>query len=388
MDNLKQDIFNLRVVDMHNHLDVDPSNESVVAQNFWDIGEYFWVRRHLWSAGYPVNAADMPFDKRAEAYIKALNRASNTVWVRALKQGIRDLYGMELTDVKSVYALEEIISSRKNIPNYGKEIAEKAKLDCFIVNGDGSKKFGELSGLAVHVESIDKKIKEWSEGILKGDNVLEDIETFFALLKDKKVPGVRTTINRMIGFTYREKLIFDNMSYDDAQIAVLHYVSQMCEKYNIFIQFFLGVANDISNIPGPYSDGDGVAKLYGIFEKYNCIFSLITASQAQNIEVVNAANVFSNVQVDGLWWYNFRPSSYREALEIRMEELPSVRSSIIASDAYVIEWCYIKMNLVKQTLYEFMKNEIEKGHIDREMAINVASDWLSGSAKELLEGRM
>lgn len=388
MESLKQDIFDLRVVDMHNHLDVDPSNESVVAQSFWDVGEYFWVRRHLWSAGYPVNTEDMPFDKRAEAYIKALDRASNTVWVRALRQGIKELYGTELSDVKSVYTLDEIITNRATKPHYGKEIAEKTKLDYFIVNGDGSKNFGEVTNMAVHVESVYKETKEWAGRILKGESVIEDIDLFFAELKKKKVPGVRTTINRMNGFTYREQLITKNMSYDDAQIAVLHYVSAMCEKYNIFNQFFLGVANDVSDIPGPYSDGEGIAKLYGIFEKYNCIFSLITASQAQNIEVVNAANVFSNVQADGLWWYNLRPSSYREAFEQRIEELPSIRSSIVATDAYVIEWCYIKMNLIKQTLYEFMKNEIEKGHINREMAIKVASDWLSGSAKELLGGRM
>lgn len=387
MDNLKQDIFNLRVVDMHNHFDVNPSNDSVVAQNFWDVGEYFWVRRHLWSAGYPVNSEDMPFDKRAEAYINALQRASNTVWVRALKQGVRELYGMELSDVKSVYALDEIISGRASKEHYGKEIAEMAKLDYFVVNGDGSKNFGEISDMAVHVESIDKKIKEWAGRILKGENVLDDVETFFAVLKKRNVPGVRTTINRVHGFTYREKLIFKNMTYDDALIAVLHYVSAMCEKHNIFIQLFLGVANDVSDIPGPYSDGEGIAKFYGIFEKYNCIFSLITASQAQNIEVVNAANVFSNVQADGLWWYNLRPSSYREAFEQRIEEMPSIRSSIVATDAYVIEWCYIKMNIIKQTLYEFMKNEIEKGHIDREMAMKVAEDWLHNSAVELFERR-
>ena len=388
MESLKQDIFNLRVVDMHNHLDVNPSNDSVVAQNFWDVGEYFWVRRHLWSAGYPVNSEEMSFDKRAEAYIKALDRASNTVWVRALKQGIKELYDTELSDVNSVYTLNEIITNRATKSHYGKEIAEKTKLDYFIVNGNGSKSFGEVSDMAVHVESIDKKIKEWAGHILKGENVIEDIDLFFAELKKKKVPGVRTTINRLKGFTYREQLITESMSYDDSLIAVLHYVSAMCEKYNVFIQLFLGVANDVSNIPGPDSDGEGIAKLYGIFEKYNCIFSLITASQAQNIEVVNASNVFSNVQADGLWWYNLRPSSYREAFEQRIEELPSIRSSIVATDAYVIEWCYIKMNLIKQTLYEFMKNEIEKGHIDREMAIKVASDWLSGSAKELLGGRM
>lgn len=34
-----------------------------------------------------------------------------------------------------------------------------------------------------------------------------------------------------------------------------------------------------------------------------------------------------------------------------------------------------------------MKDEIARGHIDEDMAVRVASDWLSGTAKELFNGR-
>ena len=385
MDSLKQDIFNLDVVDMHNQLDIDPTTESVVAKDFWDIGEYFWVRRHLWSAGYPVEAESMSFDERAKHYVKALDRAQNTIWVRALKQGVKELYGMELKDLNSVYELQDIITAKSKQKHYGMEIADKVKLKSFVVNGNGAKKFGELEDKAIHVESVE--VSRWAKALLAGEDVQAGLDELFKQLKAKKVTGVRTTINRMNGFTYTQQLIKENMSYDDAIVAVLHYISAACEKYGMFVQLFMGVANDVSKIPGPFNDGEGIAKLYGIFEKYNCTYSIITASQAQNIDVINAANVFSNVQADGLWWYNLRPSSYKEMFEMRLEELPSIRSSIVASDAYVIEWCYIKMNIIKNTLYEFMKGEIEKGHIDREMAMKVASDWLSGSAVELFEGR-
>lgn len=385
MESLRQDIFNLNVFDMHNHLDVKPDSTSIVAQDFWDVGEYFWVRRHLWSAGYPVDSEKMDFDKRVDAYVKALERAENTIWVRYLKQGIKDLYGVELKDRNSVYTIDEIIKERAKKPHYGKELVDKIKLDGFIVNGDKIKDYGELSPLAIHAGCVD--VKTFANKLLQGENVREQVFDYIRKVYENNEPGIRTSVNRMIGSTYREQLVTDNMTYDDAQIAVFHWLSEACEKYNLFMQVFLGVTSDISKIPGPFNDGEQVAKLYGAFEKYNCIYSLITSSQAQNIDVVNAANVFSNVQADGLWWYNLRPSSYREAFEQRLEELPSIRSSIVATDAYVIEWCYIKANLIKNTLYEFMKNEIEKGHIDREMAIKVSSDWLSGSARELLERR-
>ena len=387
MDSLRQDIFNLSVIDMHNHLDTNPDDESIVAKDFWDIGEYFWVRRHLWSAGYPKDTEKLSFDIRAKEYIRALERAKNSIWVRALKRGIKDLYNAELSSERDVYALDEIIKEKANTAGYGENIAQRARLKKFVINGNGKKKFGNLSDMAVHIESIDNQITEWSNRLLKKEDVRENIFEFIKALKDKNIAGIRITVGKMDGFTYRQNIIFPNMTYDDAFIAVMHYLSMACEKYDVFIQLFLGVTTDISDIPGPFNDGLGVAKLYGLFEKYNCIFTIVTSSQGQNIDVINAANVFSNVQADGLWWYNLRPSSYRECFEQRLEELPSIRSSIVATDAYVIEWCYIKLLLIKETLFEFMQGEVQKGHIDTEMALKVSSDWLFGSAEELLKGR-
>ncbi len=383
MESLRQDIYNLKMVDMHNHFDVDPTTSSILAKDFWDVGDYFWLRRHLWSAGYPVESESFSFEDRAKAYWTAFKRAENSVWARYLKKGLKSLYGVELKNIDSIYEIDAIIKQNYNKSGYTQEIADKIKLEKFIVNGSGDKDFAELSDKAVFASDIGMLYK-WADKLLSGEDVRTEI---FDMLKKAKASGrlgLRVSIPRMYEVTYTDTILKENMTRDEAIVAVLHFISEACEKYNMFIQAFMGVGHVYSDIPAPFNDGEGVAKLYGLFEKYNCTYTIITASQAQNIDVINAANIFSNVQADGLWWYNLRPSSYREVFETRMEELPSIRSSIVATDAYVIEWCYIKGLLIRDTLAEFMQSEIDKGHIDREMAIKVSEDWLCNSALELL----
>lgn len=382
MESLRNDIFELKTVDMHNHLDIDETTQSITVKDFWDLGEYFWLRRHLWSAGYPLKTEDMPFDERVEHWIKAFNNAQNTIWARALKLGVKELYNIEIQGKTSIYEIDEVVKDYAKKNDRSKVVLDKAKIEYFAVNSTGEKDFGVLDERAVSIVAID--YVPWAKRLSSGEDVREEIFNKIDELSKQNIPGIRISTGRLIGYTFRKEILFKNMSYDDSVIAVLHFLCEACQKHNIFIEIFLGVVGGNSNIPAPFNDVEGVLRLYGLFGAYpECRFSLLTASQAQNIDVVNAANVYPNVYADGLWWYNLRPSSYFEVFSQRIEEMPSIKSSIVASDAYTAEWCYIKMNVIKQSLFEFMKNQIERGSIDRELALKVSKDWLSTTAKTL-----
>ena len=382
MESLKHDIFNMQVADTHNHFDIDPSMESISAQNFWDLGEYFWLRRHLWSAGYPVSTENMSFEERADCYINAFKRTENTIWARALKQGIRELYNIELNDKKSIYEIDQAVKENARRKESSLEVLDKAHVKWFVVNSTDKKRFGTLEEKAIGVPYIN--INFWAEKLQKGEPVTDMLQEYIRKLFERKVTGIRINAGMLNGMTYRKEVVFKDMTHDDCLIATLHIIGAACEKFGLCIQIFLGVVNGYAGIPIPFEDTQIVPKLYGLFEKYQgCTFSLLTASQTQNIDVVNAANIYSNVQADGLWWYNLRPSSYKEVFECRLEELPSVRSAIVASDAYTAEWCYMKLNVIRQALYEFMVTQIQKGHIDEELARIVSQNWLCHSAEEL-----
>ena len=83
-----------------------------------------------------------------------------------------------------------------------------------------------------------------------------------------------------------------------------------------------------------------------------------------------------------MWWYNFRPSTYNHALQVRFEAVPASKSAIVASDARCIEWCYGKILLVKMVLADFLCKQIEHGWIDCEGALWVAREWLHDAAAQ------
>jgi len=88
----------------------------------------------------------------------------------------------------------------------------------------------------------------------------------------------------------------------------------------------------------------------------------------------------------GLWWFNFRASTYRETMRYRLEALPASRCTLLASDARCIEWVYCKTLVVKRLLAEFLSDQLERGWLDQDTALYVAREWLHDAAARLYRG--
>lgn len=164
-------------------------------------------------------------------------------------------------------------------------------------------------------------------------------------------------------------------------MTLLHQVCSQAEKHRMVVQLFLGVERQWSQTSAaPANDPERILKLYGLFERYTCPFELVVASESNNLDVVQAAWNFANVHVGGMWWYNFRASTYKQSMQYRLEALPPNKCSLIVSDARCIEWTYGKIYLVKRTLGQFLQEQINTGWLDRETAIYAAKEWLHDSA--------
>jgi glucuronate isomerase len=99
-----------------------------------------------------------------------------------------------------------------------------------------------------------------------------------------------------------------------------------------------------------------------------------------NLDVVQACRIFPHVHAGALWWYNFRPSVYRQVMRYRLEGLPATKSSLIASDARQIEWAYGKILVVKRLMAQFLFEQIQLGWIDQAEALRTARHWLHDAA--------
>ena len=91
--------------------------------------------------------------------------------------------------------------------------------------------------------------------------------------------------------------------------------------------------------------------------------------------------MFPNVFAGGLWWFNFRVSSYCECMQKRFEALSPVKSSFVVSDARCIEWCYGKILLIKRIIADYLYKQSEEGWINEDEALRVAQEWLYESAE-------
>lgn len=60
-------VMGLEVLDTHTHL----IGGKLAARDFWEIGEYFWLKEELIAAGYPADAEILPEDRRREDIVTA-----------------------------------------------------------------------------------------------------------------------------------------------------------------------------------------------------------------------------------------------------------------------------------------------------------------------------
>ena len=149
----------------------------------------------------------------------------------------------------------------------------------------------------------------------------------------------------------------------------------------MFAQLFLGIERDVSaRTAMAVNDPRRVTDLYPLFERYNCDFELVMGSPQNNMDAAQAARIYPNAHVGGLWWYNFRQSTYDHAMQVRAEAVPAGKSAIIASDARCIEWCYGKILLVKWFLADFLHRQVQHDWLSEADALWVAREWLHDAA--------
>jgi glucuronate isomerase len=159
-------------------------------------------------------------------------------------------------------------------------------------------------------------------------------------------------------------------------------LSALSEQEGMFAQFFLGIEQMPGGVmPMGIEDFNIVPDLYPLFDRYSCDIELVSGSPGLNMDVVQASRILPNVYAGGLWWCNFRPSTYFEIFQKRLEGVPAQKSTILCSDGRCIEWCYAKTKLVKDLLADFMYEQVSKDAISEADALWVAKEWLHDAAQ-------
>jgi glucuronate isomerase len=377
-----------RIYDAHTHL----IGSKLCAADFWEIVHYFWFLRELQGAGYPVNYDSLPEDKRIEAFLQAYSKTKGTGMHYAVKCIFRDLYGLELKDKNSVISAIEKVKASSSDGGWAKQVTGKANVNKIVVNEAEHLDFTGLDGVSVWLPRIDAQLSGAAQRIIEAEagkrkeaaeRERKGLLDHLSELHGKGAKAIMTTLGTFNKKTWRENgESFSDI--DDCYVYLLHAFCAFAESKRINIQFFLGVEyNKYFGDAAPVNNNNRILNLYGLFEKYKINFDLVVASEANNMDVVQAAHIFSNVYVGGMWWFNFRPSTYMDAMAKRFETLASVKTYLSISDSRCIEWCYGKNTLIKKLAGDFFSTKVDEGFISYEDALEIAEDWFYATPRAL-----
>ncbi|MCZ8514203.1 glucuronate isomerase [Paenibacillus filicis] len=380
-----EEIDQLDVLDTHTHL----VGDRLAAKDFWEIAHYFWLNREMQAAGYPANAQELPENERIGAFLSAYQGSRNTLMNWVLTRIFQELYGIDLKDERSVLEADEAVKASHARSDWAQQAADQMQIRGFVTNIPEHAAFQGMRRNALVIPRIDGRINEWTRRIHRStgrpfefEAVGAELDELLASFTQKGYPGIMTTLPRYGSSANRVDGVRADSEPDEILMAIMHAISGSAERRGLFVQLFLGVERSWCGEAVPANDSERILKIAGLFDKYHCPFELVVASELNNLDVVQAAWNFPNVSVGGMWWFNFRASTYRDAMQYRLEAIPSMKSSIIASDARCIEWSYGKIRLVKRLLGEFLYERMASGWIDKELALQVAKNWLHDSAAE------
>jgi hypothetical protein len=377
-------IQQMEVLDTHTHL----VGERLAARNFWEIAHYFWFKQELQSGGYPLNAEELPEEERIAAFLSAYHKTRNTNMNWVFTQIFKHLYDLDITDANSIRRADKAVRESGAKAGWAQAVADRLNIKRFVTNIQEHAAFQGMREDAIVIPRIDGKIHEWSKTVQQSaepaqafEEIKQSIECLLTSYKAKGYPGIMTTLPRYEASANETYRLEDGLRFDQIMMLILDFVCGTAEREGLLVQLFLGVERSWCGTAVPANDPARILKLTALFERYSkCTFELVVASELNNMDVVQAAWNFSNVHVGGMWWFNFRSSTYRQSMQYRLEAISPMKSSLVVSDARCIEWSFGKILLIKRLAAEFLAEQTARGWLDEETALLTAREWLYSSA--------
>jgi hypothetical protein len=392
----REAVCELPVFDTHTHM--NNPGVPIGAQTVWDIVHYFWFQQELWSVGYPQDPMALDEDARVDRFVAAFEQVRNTTWALIVRETIRRFYGVELGDATSIRDADQAVRAKAADPDWPRSVIDQLNIKRITVNHEKCADFPGLPGVGAALP-IWPEIKDWTKRIAEADDqqaAAEQAEAaamdYVAAIAGRGCRGMRVNVPPFDGHDQQAiqravqwtgPLPAQGASDADIQTVLVHALFKALSKQGLFAQLFLGIGKMAGMTqPMAIDDPRRIVNLYPLFDRYECDFELVAGAPGHNMDVAQAARIFPTVHAGGLWWYNFRPSTYRQALQVRLEAVPASKSVIVASDGRCIEWCYAKTLLVKWLVADFLHEQVQGGWISQADAMWVARQWFHDAAEQ------
>jgi hypothetical protein len=378
-------IMDIPVFDTHTHL--NNPGVPVPAQTFWDVAHYFWFLQELQSVGYPKEADKLPENERIPRFLEAFEAVRTTLWAQEISRFFQNIHHIRLKDGSSIHEADEAVRESSRRSDWSQSLLEQLNIKKITVNHEALSNLPTLPGVGVAVpiwsdyESWITRIEQSADPRKTLAMASDAVNNYVKEIAGRGIRGMRLSspmfegnMNVMHG---ADGSVEGTLSSKNAHALLTHGLLRALSRHGIFAQLFLGIQSRVSRgTPMAVNDPRRIVRLYPLFEHYSCDFELITGAPQNNMDIAQAARIYPNVHAGALWWYNFRSSTYRQAMQVRLEAVPAQKSCLLASDARCTEWCYIKTRVVKRLLADFLREQEADGWITEADALWVAREWL------------
>jgi len=163
----REAVGQIPVFDTHTHM--NNVGVPIAAQYVWDIVHYFWFMQELWSVGYPQDPMALDEEQRISRFVDAFNQVRNTAWALMMRETFRSLYGVELSDARSVREADEAARARGAQDGWPRQVIDRLQIKRITVNHDEVCDFPHLPGVGAAVV-LWPGYKQWAQRMLDADD--------------------------------------------------------------------------------------------------------------------------------------------------------------------------------------------------------------------------
>ena len=403
LDELREYIFNLEIVDTHEHL---PAREDLREKPTDVLREYLthYLSSDLVSAGLsPENlqrARDIkiPLPDRWQIVAPYWEACRHTGYCRSLDIAVRDLYNIEEIRRDTIEELDAAFQKSLEAGQFNKVLKEKSKIRISLLdsNPDCDRDFFRtvfrldayiLPRTGEEIRTIEKEhgtriasLEDWLEAceacmdrwIAKGAVALKSALAYLRTLKFEKV--TRYEAERDFNAIF-ERRHFPDWEPDvfsigkDFQDYMMHYILGLAGRRRLPVQIHTGIHAGNGN----YIYHSDPSLLSNLFIAYPDVrFDLFHIGYPYHNVLGALAKTFPNVFIDMCWAHIISPNAATEALCEWIDTAPINKISAFGGDYCFIDGVYGHQYLARENVCRALSEKVEQGIFGVDRAKQIA----------------
>lgn len=420
--NIKNHIDEIKIFDTHEHLMYESERRTKNPDFFIFFSQY--SSTDLISSGLKLKELRKLHDSGIDIKTKwnifspYWEFIKNTTYSKVISIIAKDIYEVEVINLEGIGKITEKMNEFNKIDYYEKLIKVTSRIEFILNDLDGMKKNGIM---------INEPDKKYFLPVLRIDDLLElnfpekllqieeenDLSIYsfsdFIDFIDKKFEKSKGKIYALkIGAAYSRNLLFENVSYNDAEKNFLkilklykhgshqegialreikdfqdfayHYCIRKATEFGLPVQIHTGLLegndNDIRN-----SNPTDLTKL--LLQYKNTKFDIFHVGYPYTDELISMIKMYPNCYINMCWIAEVSKSLYKDTLNLLIDIIPANKIFGFGGDYVFVEGAYAAQKITREAIAEVLYNKVTQNYFSFEDAVEFAERILQKNPKDV-----